>query len=203
MLSFLIKGLSIGFLIAAPVGPIGVLCIRRTLAEGWRAGLLTGLGAATADALYGCVAAFGLTAISDLLTGQRFWLGLLGGIFLCYLGVRTSLTPPAQEAAQHKKSNLAGAYLTTVLLTLTNPATILSFVAVFAGLGLSASPDYLTASSLVFGVFAGSALWWLILSSSVATLQTRIKAQALKTVNVISGLVLVCFGLFAIITTIR
>src|SRR5204863_8539332 len=96
-LSFMLKGLAIGFSIAAPVGPIGVLCIRRSLAEGRAMGLATGLGAATADAAFGCVAGFGLTAISSFLVGQRWWLSLVGGLFLCFLGIRTFMSKPADE----------------------------------------------------------------------------------------------------------
>src|SRR5437868_3361367 len=141
-LGFFLKGLIIGFSIAAPVGPIGVLCIRRSLAEGTRVGLVTGLGAATADALYGCVAGFGLSAISKFLDKQQFWLGLLGGIFLCYLGVKTFLSRPASNAAEAKSGGFFMTYASTLLLTLTNPSTILSFVAVFAGFGLAESPDF-------------------------------------------------------------
>ena len=158
-LGFLLKGMAIGFAIAAPVGPIGVLCIRRSLAEGRRIGLTTGLGAATADAAYGCVAAFSLTAISGFLIGQRDWLAFLGGLFLCYLGARTFASKPMEQAAEIRGCGLASAYLSTLLLTLTNPTTILSFVAVFAGFGLGATPDYLDACALVAGVFLGSALW--------------------------------------------
>src|SRR5688572_6374667 len=107
-MGFFLKGLAIGFCIAAPVGPIGVLCIRRSLAEGMLIGLATGLGAATADAAYGCVAGFGLTAISDFLVGQRFWLGLIGGIFLCYLGIRTFFSKPAEQAATAQGRGLTG-----------------------------------------------------------------------------------------------
>jgi threonine/homoserine/homoserine lactone efflux protein len=120
-----LKGVLLGFAIAAPVGPIGVLCIRRSLADGQRAGLATGLGAATADALYGCVAAFGLTAISEFLVKQRFWLGLIGGLFLCYLGLRTFFTKTADKAPSVKSTGLASAYLSTFFLTITNPMTIL------------------------------------------------------------------------------
>src|SRR5258706_16191577 len=131
----ILKGMIIGFSIAAPVGPIGVLCIRRSLAEGRQMGLATGLGAATADALYGCVAGFGLTAISNFLVGQRFWICLMGGLFMCYLGVRTFMSKPAERMAEIRKSGLLSAYGFTLLLTLSNPTTILSFIAVFAGLG--------------------------------------------------------------------
>jgi threonine/homoserine/homoserine lactone efflux protein len=138
-----LRGLLIGFSIAVPVGPIGVLCIRRTLTQGRLSGLLSGLGAATADAVYGSIAGFGLTFISSLLVDQAGWLRLIGGAFLCYLGVKTCLTPPAAETANSSAYGLWGAYASTVFLTLTNPATILSFVAVFAGLGLAGtSGDY-------------------------------------------------------------
>ena len=197
-LIFLLKGLAIGFAIAAPVGPIGVLCIRRSLADGQRVGLATGLGAATADAAYGAVAAFGLTAISTFLVQQRLLLGLIGGAFLCYLGARTFLSKPAEKAAETRANGLASAYSTTFLLTLTNPMTILSFVAVFAGFGLGASPDYFAATVLVFGVFAGSAFWWLLLSSGVALLRSRVTATWMQAVNRISGAIILAFGIYAL-----
>jgi threonine/homoserine/homoserine lactone efflux protein len=170
----MLKGLAIGFSIAAPVGPIGVLCIRRSLLEGRQVGLATGIGAATADAIYGCVAAFGLTVISSALVGYRSWLGFLGGLFLCYLGVRTFMSSPAARVAEIQGRGLLAAYLSTLFFTLTNPMTILSFVAVFAGLGLGSSPNYLAASVLVTGVFIGSALWWLLLSSGVGLFRSRV-----------------------------
>src|SRR5690554_447237 len=137
-LGSLLQGLMIGFAIAAPVGPIGLLCIQRTLAYGQLTGLVTGLGAASADAIYGLVAGFGLTAISAFLVEQQLWLGLAGGLFLCYLGVRTILTPPAAQAAQIRAGGRWAAYGSTFLLTLTNPMTIFSFMGIFAGLGLAA-----------------------------------------------------------------
>jgi threonine/homoserine/homoserine lactone efflux protein len=199
-LNFMLKGMAIGFAIAAPVGPIGVLCIRRSLAEGRQIGLATGLGAATADAAYGCVAAFGLTTVSGFLVGQRWWLAFLGGLFLCYLGIRTFISKPA-EAAAVRSSGLLSAYFSTLLLTVTNPLTILSFAAVFAGLGLAAIPDYLAASALVAGVFLGSALWWLLLSSGVSLLRSRVGSTWVQTVNRLSGGVLLAFGLYALATS--
>ena len=148
-ISFLPKGLIIGFSIAAPVGPIGVLCIRRTLAEGWPSGLVSGLGAASADAIYGSIAGFGLAFISNFLVSQQFWLRLVGGIFLCYLGTRTLLSRPAEQAPVGKNGGLLAAYGSTLFLTLTNPMTIISFVAIFAGLGLAAARgNYGSAGSL-------------------------------------------------------
>lgn len=193
------RGLVIGFCIAAPVGPIGVLCIRRTLMQGRWMGLLTGLGAATADAMYGAIAGFGLTFISSVLVGQAGWLQLIGGLFLCYLGVRIWLEQPADEAASASGKTLLGAYASTVFLTLTNPATILSFVAVFAGLGLaSAQYDYGAAAILVLGVFLGSALWWLLLSGGVSLLRHRFKLNHLRWLNRLSGIVILVFGILAL-----
>jgi threonine/homoserine/homoserine lactone efflux protein len=193
-MSFLLKGIILGFSIAAPVGPIGVLCMRRTLTEGRLAGLVAGLGAATADAFYGSVAGFGLAAISGFLVDYARWFRLLGGLFLMYLGVRTFFATPVERevAARH---GLLGGYLSTLFLTLTNPMTILSFGAVFAGLGLvGPTGNYAAAAMLVAGVFCGSALWWLVLSSGVAAVAARVEARALRWVNWVSGLVLEAFG---------
>ena len=206
-LSWLARGLLLGFAIAAPVGPIGVLCIRRTLANGWLTGFLTGIGAATADGLYGGVAAFGLTAISGALMAQQGIIRVVGGALLCYLGLRTLLAKPASaKATAHTarpvrdKRGLAGAYFSTVGLTLTNPATILSFAAVFAGLGLvgaagsvEGAPALLTA-----GVAFGSACWWLLLSGGVSLLRARLAPGALRWVNWLSGLLLLGFGVVAL-----
>jgi threonine/homoserine/homoserine lactone efflux protein len=188
----------LGFSIAAPVGPIGVLCIRRTLTQGWRIGFLTGLGAATADASYGAIAAFGLTALSNLLITEQFWLRLVGGVFLLYLGARTFFAKPATVAANATANSLAGAYTSTFLLTLTNPATILSFAAIFAGFGVASSGSTLSAAVLVAGVFLGSALWWLLLSGGVTLLRSRFHPAALVWVNHISGAVIFLFGLLAL-----
>jgi threonine/homoserine/homoserine lactone efflux protein len=196
-LAFMVKGLVIGFSIAAPVGPIGVLCIRRSLRDGMAAGFAAGLGAATADAAYGAVAGFGLTAVSGFLIGQRFWIGLFGGAFLCYLGVRAFLSRPASEVAPEKGAGLAATYASTLLLTLANPATILSFAVIFAAFGLGAAIDYRAASSLVLGVFAGSALWWLILSGIFGLLRRRVSPKWMLVVNRVSGIVLIAFGVYA------
>jgi len=197
----MLKGLAIGFCIAAPVGPIGVLCIRRSLSEGRQVGLATGLGAATADAIYGCVAAFGLTAVSSALVGHRSWLGLSGGLFLCYLGGRTFMSGPAARVAESAGRGLLAAYLTTFFLTLTNPMTILSFVAVFAGFGLGSSPNYLAAGVLVTGVFIGSALWWLLLSGGVGLFQSRVGSGWMRVINRSSGCIIFAFGIYSLSTS--
>src|SRR5215469_4015962 len=179
--SFLLKGFAIGFAIAAPVGPIDVLCIRRSLAGGRWLGLATGLGAATADASYGAIAGFGLTAVSTFLVSQRLWLNLIGGLFLCYLGVKTWLSKPAKASAAAEVVPLIPAYASTLLLTLTNPMTILSFIAVFAGLGLSTAANYFAASLLVIGVFSGSAAWWVVLSTVAGSLRSRVSDAWMRT----------------------
>ena len=161
-------------------------------------GLVTGLGAATADALYGSVAAFGLTAVSLFLMESRWWLALLGGGFLVYLGWRTAMSR-AGGAESKKSMPLHGAaYMTTLFLTLTNPATILSFIAIFASVGLGAVPDMGSASLFVLGVFVGSAAWWLILSTVVGALRQKVGPGMLRTVNIASGGVLIGFGVYAV-----
>jgi threonine/homoserine/homoserine lactone efflux protein len=201
MILFWLRGLLIGFSIAAPVGPIGVLCIRRTLADGRVHGLVSGLGAATADAFYGSVAGFGLTFISGLLIDQRVWLRLIGGAFLCYLGVKTFLARPAQQAAAANSTSLAGAYATTLFLTLTNPTTIFSFAAIFAGLGVAGTGgNYLAAGLLVLGVFLGSALWWFILSGGVSIFRAKFGSRQMQWVNRISGAVIFAFGVLAFVS---
>jgi threonine/homoserine/homoserine lactone efflux protein len=199
MLIFL-RGLVLGFLIAAPVGPIGILCIRRSLTFGRMAGLLTGLGAATADGFYGGVAAFGLTILSDLLVSQAFWLRVIGGLFLCYLGVKTFLAKPAEEKAiaPETRGTYLSLYASTVFLTLTNPMTIVMFAGVFAGAGLAAPGDYATATLLVTGVFLGSALWWFLLSFGASLFRTKVNAPNLRSLNKISGLILLVFGVIAL-----
>ncbi len=196
----LIQGFLIGFAIAAPVGPIGVLCIRRTLADGRLTGFLSGLGAASADMCYGAVAAFGITALRDFLTNQQFWLRLLGGLFLIYLGIRAFLSKPAPNVAGAKGNRgLLGAYLSTLGLTLTNPATIISFTFIFAGLRLGqASSGFLNAAQLVAGVFLGSTAWWLTLSGLVGLLRERFSARWMAWVNRIAGVILCAFGAAAL-----
>ena len=194
-----LRGLLIGFSIAAPVGPIGVLCIRRTLAEGRLAGFLSGMGAASADMFYGAVAAFGLTAIQDLLLGQSGWLRIVGGIFLLYLGVKTFLSKPAEQAAKASRGGFFGAYLTTFFLTITNPITILSFIAIFAGLRLGETDgNYVSAAFMVLGVFLGSAAWWLTLSTGVSFLREKFTPALLTWVNRLAGVIIVAFGLAAL-----
>jgi len=202
-LKIIAQGLLLGFSIAAPVGPVGVLCIRRSMAGGFRSGLASGLGAASADAIYGTIAAAGLTLIADFLISQQFWLGLLGGAFLFYLGIKTLTSKPVFEEAKVEKTSVAGDYFSTLLLTLSNPMTIFSFAAIFSGMSAQALPVFrFSAFLLVLGVFLGSAGWWLILSGSVGLLRSRVTPSILTWVNRVSGVVILGFALFLLSKTI-
>ncbi|MFB3882971.1 MAG: LysE family transporter [Armatimonadota bacterium] len=203
MILFFLKGLAIGFSIAAPVGPIGALCIRRTLAHGRAVGLASGMGAATADMVYGAIAAFGLTAVSGLLVAHRVWFGLVGGVLLLYLGGRTFVARPARQAAMPSPSGLAKAYGSTFALTLSNPVTILAFAAIFAGLGITAGRDHATAALLVVGVFLGSAGWWAVLSAGVGAFRGLVSEQGMRWVNRVAGAVIAAFGAAALANAAR
>ncbi len=199
MIGPLLTGGGVGFSIAAPVGPIGALTIRRTLAQGRLIGFLTGLGAATADAAYGAVAAFGLTLVTDALLAQEQWLRLGGGLFLLYLGIQTFRARPAPLEQTPAARGLLAAYASTFLLTLANPTTILSFIAIFAGLGPTGTGgDYARAGMFVLGVFVGSTLWWLLLSTGVGLLRGHLDQAALHWVNRVSGVIIAAFGMAAL-----
>ena len=198
-----LRGLVLGFTIAAAVGPISLLVIRRTLAEGRLVGLISGMGVATADGTYGAIAAFGLTAITDLLIDWRRALGIVGGLFLLWLAWRTLRSVPGEAAEETgtPRRGLPGAYLSTLGLTLTNPMTILSFAALFVGLGVTGG-DLYGATLLTLGVFGGSALWWVVLTAVVGALRTRLTTGGLRRVNVASGLLIGAFAIVAIATAI-
>lgn len=211
VLAFLMKGLLVGVSIAAPVGPIGLLCIRRTLADGPAVGFASGMGAASADAVYGAIAGFGLAAITDWMMGWDAALRLVGGLVLLWLGLATFRARPTGRAAEAPgAAGLAGAYASTFALTLANPATIVSFLAVFGGLGLASGPngagpngagsDWAGAAALVTGVFAGSALWWLGLSTGVGFLRAKVTTGAMLWINRVSGLILMGFSVAALAT---
>lgn len=189
------QGLALGFSIAAPVGPIGLLCLRCTLHHGRLNGFLCGLGAATADAVYGTVAALGLSAVTSFLLGAQTWLQLGGGLFLVWLGLKTlRAAPPVARAADKPQAGaLAAGYFSTFALTLANPMTILSFLGIFAGLGVTTA-GAAPACQLVLGVFLGSAAWWLLLSVAAGWLGQRLEHGGLRTLNLASGLVIVAFG---------
>lgn len=204
MTDYLIKGIIIGFSIAAPVGPIGVLTIKRTLTEGRISGFVTGMGAAIADTVYGLIAGFGLTVISSFLLTQEFWIKLIGGLFLLFLGIKSFVTKPASKAANVDSKGLVNNFISTFFLTITNPTTILSFLAIFAGLGVGTTKtDYSSSITLVLGIFLGSTLWWLILSSIVSFFQSKITPDRLIWINRVSGLVIISFGIYALYSCIQ
>jgi threonine/homoserine/homoserine lactone efflux protein len=196
--SLFLRGLVLGFTIAAAVGPISLLVIRRTLAHGRIYGLASGMGVALADATYGGIAAFGLTAVTSVLVGARAVLGIVGGAFLVYLAWRTMTSRPKEVAAAADRPGLGGAFLSIFGLTMTNPMTILSFAAIFAGLGVFGGGA--DAALLTFGVFCGSASLWVILTAAVAVFRSRLTVGGLTWVNRVSGAVLLVFGIVAIVT---
>ncbi len=196
------KGLAFGFLLAATVGPMWVLCFRRTLAQGALAGFVSGMGIAVADGIYGAIAAFGLTAISGFLLRYSLWIGLAGGAFLVYLGVKILISNPTLNAKEEQKVSHPTAFLSTLGLTLANPPTILAFVAIFAGLGLVAS-DYATAALVVLGVFLGSASWWVLLAAGAGWLRGRVGAKLFRAINSISGLTILGFAVWQLAAVLR
>lgn len=198
-----LKGLAFGFVLAATVGPMWILCFRRTIAAGALTGFVSGMGIAVADGLYGAIAAFGLTAISGLLLSYSFWVGLVGAAFLVYLGIKALIGAPPAASPEEKATGLVKAFLSTLGLTLTNPPTILAFVAIFAGLGLASSADYGAASLIVLGVFLGSAAWWIVLSAAAARLRERIGPRLARAINIVSGVSILGFAAWQLAELLR
>nr|WP_319392523.1 LysE family transporter [uncultured Desulfobacter sp.] len=199
-IKYLFKGIVIGVSIAVPVGPIGLLCVKRSLSHGFRAGLVTGLGAATADAFYGFVAGFSLTFITDFLLDKKPWLHILGGLFLCVFGLQT-LKKRALEV-QYSSAPFSGylrAYVATLLLTLTNPMTVMAFMGIFTGLGIGLKHNgYAASATLVIGVFAGSALWWTALAAVTETAGKRLNRGFTEKINIVTGTILILFGMWTL-----
>lgn len=198
---YLLKGFVLGILIAMPVGPITLLCIRRTLAHGRLSGLLSGLGVATADGAYGLVAALGLTAISGFLLKGQIFLGIAGGLFMCYLGLKAFRSKPAHDAAVAKDRGGLRDYSSALALTITNPMTILMFLGIFAGLGIH-SGNYLDSSLLVVGVFLGSAVWWVALAYVIGLIRHRISDVAMLWLDRVSGSLILGFGVISVLKSV-
>jgi threonine/homoserine/homoserine lactone efflux protein len=193
----LLKGLVIGFSIAAPVGPINLLCLRRALVDGRRMGFVSGLGAAAADTTYGTIAAVGLTAVTAFLAGHRPWLQLFGGTFLLVLGLMTmrARTPRREASTPVHVGRLRDAFVSTYFLTLANPMTIVAFTGVFAGLGLGwQTGGAVDALQLIGGVFLGSSLWWLVLALLAGTFGRHLDDGMLRIINLVAGGVIAIFG---------
>ena len=201
VLNYFFKGILIGFSIAAPVGPIGILTVHRSLYVGALAGLATGMGAASADAVYGCVAAFGLTFVSAFLLDWNAWILRIGSLFLITLGVVFLIRSPkpSPQSGSQGFTTYPAAYFSSFFLTLTNPMTIMAFTAIFAGLGLSMTREsYLSAGILVLGVFLGSSLWWVALAFGVGHFRKRMGKDLMKILNRAAGVILFCFGLWSL-----
>lgn len=196
------QGIFVGFSVAAPLGPVGILCIQRTLTKGRVNGLFSGFGAATADTVYGMIAGFGLTFISDMLIAAQFWLRLAGGLFLCYLGARTLVSKPDQKVEKPSGASLRKDYGSTFFLTLSNPMTVLFFAAVFVGLGAGAFGDYANATFFSTGIFSGSMLWWFILTSATVIALRQFDLRKLQIINLASGFIVCGFGVYLLLTLI-
>jgi threonine/homoserine/homoserine lactone efflux protein len=202
-----LKGMMIGLLIAVPLGPIGILCIRRTLVSGMASGLASGLGAALADSLYGVIAAFGLAAVAAFMAKYTVALRLAGGAFLFLLGLKAIFRGgreeeeiPAPLRETHDLGDLVGDFFSTLFLTLSNPVTIIVFMAIFAGMDFVAEfeADHARPFMLVAGVFSGSFLWWCVLSFGIGKLRHRLDKKIMRLLNLVSGAVLVGFALLVI-----
>lgn len=204
-IEFLWKGLVLGFSVAAPVGPIGVLCINRTINKNFVSGFVSGIGAATADLCYGLVAGFGLTAISTFLISQKFWIQLIGLGYLIFLGIKTLIRK--EHNIEYKTTSEKGLlldYFSTFVLTITNPMTILFFIAVFAGLGLANSINgFYPVIQLISGVFIGSSVWWFFLCGLTNKLKNRISVKILKKIDLLSGILILFFGVLILADLLR
>ena len=204
MLVLFYKGMIIGLIIAMPFGPIGALCVQRSLNSGFKTGLMTGLGAALADGTYGIIAGFGLTALSSWILAGQYWLSLIGGLFLLYYGVNQCLhfkrNYPLGYTHQTPLQAFTGAYF----LALTNPATLLVFLALFAGLGLAdLSFGPVQAMVLVIAIITGSSMLWLLLSGSVALIfKNNLAPQIMGRINLTAGIIILIFGILIIASTL-
>jgi threonine/homoserine/homoserine lactone efflux protein len=194
--AFFVKGVVVGLIIGVPVGPVGVLCLRRTLFEGRLAGLVSGLGAASGDALFAAIAGFGLSAVSNWLLGYQDWLRFAGACFLFYIGGNALWREPQQRLGRRRDpEGLVRGFVSTFVLTITNPVTILAFVGIFASLGLAGGhATFGLTGAMVFGVWLGSLSWWLLLSLGAGLLRGSPDSRALLWINRGSGGILLLSG---------
>jgi threonine/homoserine/homoserine lactone efflux protein len=204
--SLALKGIVIGLSVAAPIGPMAMLTIRRTLDRGLRAGLVSGLGIACADATYAAIAAFGLTSLSDLLLDYQRVIRLGGGLALLYIGwtiLQGARKPVEARSESESDRSLARIAGTMYALTLSNPTTILSFAAIFGGLGLAVGSSNAEAALLVAGVFAGSMLWWLGLCGLVSKLRTRLTPTWIARIDLAAGAIILVMATISIVAGLR
>jgi threonine/homoserine/homoserine lactone efflux protein len=196
-------GIAIGFCMAVPIGPIGIIFIRKALAEGTKRALVVALGAATADFMYGAIAAFGLTVVEEMIQTQMIPIRIIGGIILLYLGYKTYISHPELVSTTPKSGNVFSTYLSIVFLTLTNPATIIGFLGIFATLGLGKGLAPLTASQLSIGIFGGSFLWFLTLGYGVRIFMKKLNTEGLRWVNRISGVLIILCGFLVFLSVLK
>jgi threonine/homoserine/homoserine lactone efflux protein len=195
---FFIKGFLIGLIVAAPLGPIGIISLQRTFSKGYLAGVFSGLGISTADAIYGAFAVFGVTAMSSFLLSQQLWLRIIGGMVICGFGIRIYSQAGYQKmAASANNKSCFGAYFSALVLTLVNPALIISFAAIFASLGITRTNHY-ASILLIVGVFSGSAIWWVFLSGMASRLQKRFTDSFIRKINQVSGFLIAGFGIMMV-----
>lgn len=202
-LGFLIKGIIVGFLASIPLGPVGVLCIQRTINKGRTSGMLSGMGAATVDSFFALVAALGLTFIINFIEEQQFYIQLIGGTILILLGAKIFYTNPIRQIRRHRrqKNKLIEDFLSVLFLTLSNPLAVFLFVAAFAGIGLVTAKDSSFRSSLIIGgVFLGATLWWGLLTFFVDLFRKHFRLKQLWWINKIAGIVIIVFGIAAMLS---
>jgi threonine/homoserine/homoserine lactone efflux protein len=194
-----IRGVAAGLLIAAPVGPVNVLCIQRSLQKGWRSGIISGLGAALVDTLYGGIAGFSISLVIQFLIREQSWIRLIGGILLIGIGAYYYTKPPLSIASEKEEDSAHSDLISTFLLTATNPTTVLSFLAILAMLGLGGHRRLWETSLLVGGIFLGSMTWWVILAIGAHMLRDKVTDNTMRWLNRIGGLAIAAFGIVNII----
>ena len=194
-MTFFIKGLVLGFIICVPFGPIGLLCVRRTLMDGKVAGIASVLGASVVDALYCAIAGLGVSYISNFLSDERAVLRVAGGLILIAMGIKIFFTHPAEKTPEASGHGLVASFGSSFFLMLTNPLAILVFTATFSALGIGGWQDaYISTGMLVIGVFVGSALWAPIFVAGVNLFSPRLTLSQLRLANEVAGIILVLFG---------
>lgn len=199
-IELLIRGVLAGLIIAAPVGPVNVICVQRTIAKGWRSGLISGLGSAVADSIYGAIAAFSITFVIRILIREEFWIRLAGGSLLILIGVLYYFKQPQSIEEQERQSERTE-FVSTFLLTLTNPTTVLSFLIVLSAVGLASNENWWLTSLIVAGIFCGSMLWWIILTATVNHFRKRFSDRTMLWMNRVAGLAIGAFGLITILSS--
>jgi threonine/homoserine/homoserine lactone efflux protein len=202
--SLAFKGLLIGLSISAPIGPVGVLCIRRSLAFGRVSGWVTGLGAATADVICGCAAGFGMNSVAGLLTGAGPWLGGIGGVLVCLMGLGICFRPPGgAKTKEPVGTGILPVYGFALFVTLINPLTLLSIVAIFSGLGIGVTTDRPGTAVFIAGLALGAMLWWYLLSQAATMVRAKVSEGWMRRINLFSGLAILALGAHLVVSALK